>query len=135
MNEITRCRRSAPKPKGRWMSGVQAPICDLADHPEPGPLSGARIAAIAKALAHPARVRILEQFIECQPQIAQRIVDEFDLAQSTMSEHLRLLREAGLLIATPDGPRTWYCMRRAVLRQFAAAILDLTGTSAISDDG
>ncbi len=117
------------------MSDAHPPSCDLADQPESEPLSEARIAAIAKALAHPARVRILEQFIECRPHIAQEIVDEFDLAQSTISEHLRLLREADLLTATPDGPRTWYCMRRAVLRQFAAAILDLTDTSAMSDAG
>ena len=115
------------------MSGAHPPMCDFHDHAESGPLSEARIAAIAKALAHPARVRILEQFIECHPQIAQEIVDEFDLAQSTISEHLRLLREADLLTGTRDGPRTWYCMRRAVLRQFAAAILDLADTSAMSD--
>jgi len=105
------------------MSDAHPPMCDLHDHAEPGPLSEARIAAIAKALAHPARIRILEQFIECDPQIAQEIVDESDLAQSTISEHLRLLREADLLTGTRDGPRTWYCMRRAVLRELRPRFL------------
>jgi len=115
------------------MSDMHPPMCGMTDIPEPGPLSEERIAEIAKGLAHPARMRILEQFIACRPHIAQEIVDEFDLAQSTISEHLRLLREAGLLDATKDGPRTWYCMRRAVLRQFAEAIIELTDTSEMAD--
>jgi len=115
------------------MSDTHPPMCGTADDLEPEPLSEERLAEIAKGLAHPARIRILEQFIECRPHIAQEIVDEFDLAQSTISEHLRLLREAGLLNATRDGPRTWYCMRRAVLRQFAEAMIELTDTSALTD--
>lgn len=89
-------------------------------------LTEERIAEIAKGLAHPARVRILEQFEECRPHIAQDIVGASDLAQSTVSEHLRILREAGILSAEKDGPRTWYCMRRSVLRQFARAVEELT---------
>ncbi len=85
-----------------------------------------RIAELAKALAHPERIRILKQFETCQPHIAQEIVFESALAQSTVSEHLRILREAGLLFARKDGPRTWYCMRRKVLREFAQAVEDLT---------
>ena len=115
------------------MTEPHPPVCDLADQSEPEPLSETRIAAIARGLAHPARVKILEQFIECRPHIAQEIVDEFELAQSTVSEHLRLLREAGLLTATPDGPRTWYCMRRSVLKQFAEAVLELTDSSGLAD--
>ncbi len=100
------------------------PCCD--DGPaESTPLSDERIAQIAKSLAHPARVRILEQFFEHQPHIAKEIVGECDLAQSTVSEHLRILREAGLLSATKDGPRTWYCLRRSVLREFSRAVDDL----------
>ncbi|MCH7586121.1 MAG: ArsR family transcriptional regulator [Acidobacteria bacterium] len=57
------------------------------------------------------------------------------MAQSTISEHLRLLRQADLLTGARDGPRTWYCMRRVVLRQIAAAILDLTATSSRSEAG
>ncbi len=117
------------------MSDAHSPRYDLHDLSEPGPLSEERIAAIAKALANPARVRILEQFMECRPHNAQEIVDEFDLAQSTISEHLRLLRQADLLTGTRDGPRTWYCLRREVLRQFAKAILDLADISAMSDTG
>ncbi len=117
------------------MGELFPPQCGQADVPEPVPLSEERIAEIAKALAHPARIKILQQFLECQPHIAREIVAEFDLAQSTISEHLRLLREADLLTATRDGPRTWYCMRRAVLNQFAEAIHELADTSVLSDVG
>ncbi len=117
------------------MEEPHPPQCGQADFPEPEPLGEERLAEIAKALAHPARIRILEQFLECQPHIAREIVAEFDLAQSTVSEHLRLLRQADLLTATRDGPRTWYCMRRAVLHQFAEAIDDLADASAFADAG
>ncbi len=98
------------------------PACGAQDVPDPEPLSAERIAEIAKALAHPVRVRILQQFMEHKPHTAQDIVDEFELAQSTISEHLRILRSAGLLIPTSDGPRTWHCLRRTLIRQFVVAV-------------
>jgi ArsR family transcriptional regulator len=101
------------------------PVCGARDVPDPAPLTPERIAEIAKGLAHPVRVRILEQFAEHTPHTAQEIVDEFDLAQSTISEHLRILRKAGLLIPTHDGPRTWHCLRRALIHQFAHTVVDL----------
>ncbi len=108
------------------MTAGRPPECCEEGLPHPSPLSDEQIARIAKGLAHPARIRILEQFEECTPHIVQDIVDECDLAQSTISEHLRILREAELLFARKDGPRTWYCMRRSVLRRFAAAVEGLT---------
>lgn len=53
----------------------------------------------------------------------QDIVAECTLAPSTVSEHLGILREAGILFATKDGPRVWYCLRRSALQQYAG---DLT---------
>jgi ArsR family transcriptional regulator len=81
-----------------------------------------RIAVISKALGHPARVAIIEQFEACIPHVAGEIVDESDLAQSTVSEHLRILRQADLLFVRKDGPRSWYCLRRSVLHQYAQAV-------------
>lgn len=95
------------------------PACTEADLPPVGPLTADKVAMIGRALAHPARIRILEQFTVCTPHIVQQIVEDSDLAQSTVSEHLRILREADILFARKDGPRTWYCMRRTVLRDFA----------------
>ncbi|HSF86204.1 MAG TPA: metalloregulator ArsR/SmtB family transcription factor [Acidimicrobiia bacterium] len=88
----------------------------------------ARIAEIGKALAHPARVRIVNLFRICHPHKVQDIVEECDLAQSTISEHLRILREADVVFASRDGPRTWYCLRRSVLREYVKAIEELQST-------
>lgn len=96
--------------------------CSEEGLPEPVPMNDARIALIGKALAHPVRVQILRQF-ECRtPQMVQEIVEGGTLAQSTVSEHLRILREANLLFARKDGPRTWYCMRRSVLERYLSAV-------------
>lgn len=109
----------APTLPDCWGDGTADPI----------PLSDERVAQIAKALAHPARLGILEQFEECQPHIATEIVGGCALAQSTVSEHLRILREAGILVTRKDGPRIWYCMRRDVLRDFVRAVDELAGTA------
>jgi ArsR family transcriptional regulator len=98
------------------------PACTERGLPDVGPLTEERIASIAKALAHPARVRILEQFACCVPRYAQEIVDECQLAQSTVSEHLRILRDADVLSTRRDGSKVWYCLRRSVLAEFAEAV-------------
>ena len=99
--------------------------CSEEGLPEPGPMDDVHIAKIGKALAHPVRVQIVRQF-ECRtPQMVQEIVAGGTLAQSTVSEHLRILREAGVLFARKDGPRTWYCMRRSVLDRYHGAVRTL----------
>ena len=102
------------------------PVCSEEGLPEPGPMTDERIAQISKALGHPARIRIIEQFDQCIPHVAGEIVEECDLAQSTVSEHLRVLREADVLFVRKDGPRSWYCVRRSVLREYAAAIAEIS---------
>jgi len=107
------------------MTDAPSPACSEEGLPDPPPMTEESMALIAKALGHPARVRILEQFDQCIPHVAGEIADESDLAQSTVSEHLRILREADILFARKDGPRIWYCVRRSVLRSFAQAVEDL----------
>ena len=107
------------------MTDLSAPSCSEAGLPDPPPMTEEVIALIAKALGHPARVRILEQFDQCIPHVAGDIADVSDLAQSTVSEHLRILREADLLFARKDGPRVWYCVNRGVLTQLASGITAL----------
>ena len=108
------------------------PACDEDCLGEPPPLDSDGLARVAKALAHPARIRILRQFAECTPRTAQEIVAECTLAQSTVSEHLRILREAGILFSRKDGPWTWYCMRRSLLREYSHAIQNLTSDSSLA---
>lgn len=80
------------------------------------------LARIAKALGHAERIRILGRFADGRPHTVGEIVSASPLAQSTISEHLKILRKAGVLHAERDGPRTWYIIRRDLLRIFAFEI-------------
>jgi DNA-binding transcriptional ArsR family regulator len=69
-----------------------------------------RIASYAKALAHPARIAILKLLIQKQACICGDIVDELPLSQSTVSQHLKELKQAGLIKGDIDGARVCYCI-------------------------
>jgi len=69
-----------------------------------------RAAGVAKALAHPVRLRILEILGGRRGCICGGLVDRLPLAQSTVSQHLKELREAGLIRGDVEGPRTCYCL-------------------------
>jgi DNA-binding transcriptional ArsR family regulator len=69
-----------------------------------------KIAAYAKALAHPARVAILQLLIKRQTCICGDIVDELPLSQSTVSQHLKELKDAGLIKGDIEGKTTCYCI-------------------------
>jgi ArsR family transcriptional regulator, arsenate/arsenite/antimonite-responsive transcriptional repressor len=66
-------------------------------------------ARLARALGHPARVRILRFLLEREECVVGAIVDELPLAQSTVSQHLKVLREAELIHGEVDGTRICYC--------------------------
>lgn len=66
------------------------------------------VAPAARALGHPARIRIVTFLRENGPAMASEIVEHAGLAQSTVSEHLRLLREAGIVTARAEPPRIIY---------------------------
>jgi len=69
-----------------------------------------RIARYAKALAHPARVAILQLLIKKQSCICGDIVEELPLSQSTVSQHLKELKESGLIKGDIDGAKVCYCI-------------------------
>ena len=69
-----------------------------------------KIAKYAKALAHPARVAILNLLIKKQACVCGDIVDELPLSQSTVSQHLKELKEAGLIKGDIDGAKVCYCI-------------------------
>ncbi|MDX1449159.1 MAG: metalloregulator ArsR/SmtB family transcription factor [Acidimicrobiia bacterium] len=117
------------------MSDARTPPCSEAGLSDPGPMTPERIARIAKALGHPARIEILDQFHACIPHVVGEIVDETPLAQSTVSEHLRILRDADVLFVREDGPRHWYCMRRSVIADFAAAVAALAEDMELAEAG
>ena len=76
----------------------------------------AELAALAKALGHPARVRILRLLLRRDACVCGEIVAELPLAQATVSQHLKVLRESGLVQGEVDGPRVCYCVDRSRLR-------------------
>src|SRR6201998_4721022 len=69
-----------------------------------------KIAQYAKALAHPARVAILQLLVKKQACICGDIVDEIPLSQSTVSQHLKELKEAGLIKGEIEGKKVCYCI-------------------------
>ena len=69
-----------------------------------------RVAKYAKALSHPARIAILKLLISRTACVCGDIVDELPLSQSTISQHLKELKEAGLIKGDIDGPRVCYCI-------------------------
>jgi DNA-binding transcriptional ArsR family regulator len=68
------------------------------------------LAAALKALAHPARIAILRVLSERQACICGELVLELPLAQATVSQHLKVLKEAGWIRGEVDGPRVCYCI-------------------------
>ncbi len=83
------------------------------------------LAAFAKALSHPARVAILKVLAAKNECMCGDIVDELPLAQSTVSQHLKELKNAGLIEGTIDGPRSCYCINWKAFEKFSNDISSL----------
>lgn len=76
------------------------------------------LSAFAKALAHPARVAILKTLAKRNECVCGEIVDILPLAQSTVSQHLKELKAAGLITGTVEGPRSCYCINWQAFEKF-----------------
>ncbi|MFG1413037.1 MAG: metalloregulator ArsR/SmtB family transcription factor [Pseudomonadota bacterium] len=79
------------------------------------PAESELLAAQLRALAHPARLKVLETLARHQTCVCGEIVAGLPLAQSTVSQHIKVLAEAGLIRVTVDGPRSCYCIDHAAL--------------------
>ncbi len=103
-----------------------APPTRPAHGPDTRPVEGAaadnELAALAKALGHPARVQIMRLLVRRDACVCGDIVDELPLAQSTVSQHLKVLKEAGLVRGDIDGPRVCYCVEPRTLRRLKALV-------------
>ena len=75
-----------------------------------------RLVQMLKALGNPIRFRIMLTLAERQVCITQEIVETTPLAQSTVSQHLKVLREAGLIEGEFEGPATCYCLSQTGVR-------------------
>lgn len=76
------------------------------------------LAAFAKALSHPARLAILHLLARKNECICNEIVEVLPLAQSTVSQHLKELKIAGLITGEVDGPRSCYCINWKAFEKF-----------------
>lgn len=100
-----------------------APATEGADlRPVEGVEADEELASLAKALGHPARVKIMRLLIAKNACICGDIVDELSLAQSTVSQHLKVLKGAGLIRGEIDGPRVCYCIEPRALRRLRALV-------------
>lgn len=93
--------------------------------PTEGPEAEALLATLARALAHPARVRIVRMLVARDTCVAGEFAEELPLAASTVSQHLKVLRDAGLIKGQVDGPGRCYCIDRAVLAHFERLVASL----------
>lgn len=90
--------------------------------PVEGDDADGELAGLARALGHPARVQILRMLARRDTCVCGDIVAELPLAQSTVSQHLKVLKEAGLIRGCIDGPRVCYCIEPAALRRLKALV-------------
>jgi DNA-binding transcriptional ArsR family regulator len=102
------------------------PPPESSEGPDLRPVEGAQaddeLARLAKAVGHPARVQILRLLVRREACICGDIVDELPLAQSTVSQHLKVLKEAGLVRGDIDGPRVCYCVEPRALRRLKSLV-------------
>jgi len=77
-----------------------------------------RLASMMKALAHPARIAIIQELIKANACICGDLVTELGLAQATISQHLKELKNAGLIKGTIDGASICYCIDETAWKQY-----------------
>ncbi len=110
LKRVASCGPASPSDKSPDMRPVE------------GPEAVEELAQLAKAVGHPARVQILQLLARRESCICGDIVDELPLAQSTVSQHLKVLKEAGLIRGEIDGPRVCYCIEPRVLRRLKSLV-------------
>ena len=97
-----------------------------------------RLALQLRALGHPARLAIVRALAEREKCVCGEIVKHLPLAQSTVSQHLKVLKDAGLITGSIEGPRSCYCLDRknfAELAALLAPLLDVTTRGPAMPDG
>jgi DNA-binding transcriptional ArsR family regulator len=85
-----------------------------------------KTATMLKSLGHPARVAIVEYLIRCESCVCGDIVDQLPLAQATVSQHLKALKEAGIIQGTVEGTSVCYCIDVKAVQFLKAYFITLT---------
>lgn len=106
-------------------TGSSPPTTEPDSRPTEGEAADEELATLAKAIGHPARVQILRILSRKDACVCGDLVDELPLAQSTVSQHLKVLKEAGLIRGDIDGPRINYCIEPRALRRLRVLVASL----------
>jgi len=123
MRNISKAKPSTSPPDPAACCPPEKPgALDRLASPVADPAADEELAVFAKALGHPVRVRILRMLASKDARMCSHIVDELPLAQSTVSEHLRILRTAGLVQVNEAGPRAGYCIVPSALKRLKALL-------------
>ena len=110
------------------MNALPNPVLSLKTREPDDLLDSIEFARICKALGHPARVKIIEFLLNTDRCICGEIVSVLPLAQSTVSQHLKSLKTAGLIQGDVEGPRTCYCLDKGMLAKFRNTVAALTNS-------
>lgn len=109
----------------RFTMNVRIDYQNTASSGDRNSTDSARMASAMAALGHPARVTILRRLACCDECCCREVVEHLNLAQSTVSQHLKVLVEAGLVTYEPRRPKSRYVLNRQALQSVSAAISDL----------
>ena len=84
-----------------------------------------RLVELFRALGHPARLRIVRLLAQRQTCICGEVTDELPLSQSTVSQHLKVLKDAGIIVGRVEGPSVCYCLAPGVLASLRESVAKL----------
>jgi len=86
-----------------------------------------RLASLAKVFAHPARIAIIEYLFKNRTCVVNGLVQDFPLSQSTISQHLKEMKNAGVIKGEIEGSRICYCLNSEVMEELSAKLNQLLG--------
>jgi DNA-binding transcriptional ArsR family regulator len=95
------------------------------DQKKARPMDQEALALLCKALGHPARIKIIRTLKEVDQCVCGSIVNSLPLSQSTVSQHLKILKGADLIRGEVDGPRTCYCLNHEMFDKFKKMAAEL----------
>lgn len=101
---------------------MSSPVASVSSKPRKFNAADAELARVFRALANPARLKILRILGERGTAVCGEIVDDLPLSQSTVSQHLKELKDAGLIRGEANGTKSCYCLNYGSLRKYRAWI-------------
>ena len=87
--------------------------------------SDIELSLLAKALSHEIRVQIIRYLFDKNQCVCGDFVKVLPVAQSTVSQHLKILKDSGLISSSQDGKQSYYCVNKTVLRRFRVLVASL----------